>query len=111
MHGKLMPYEDCFCGNTAINYHGEYLAIWDVECDPPVDMDSFAASLVHEMFHCHQFSCGEERFPSDLAILAHPGNLEYFSTDCQRCIFCKLCGSCICGSNYFKPDSAEKYGD
>lgn len=79
MHGKLMPYEECFCGNTAINYHGEYLAIWDVECDPPVDMDSFAASLVHEMFHCHQFSCGEERFPSDLAILAHPGNLEYFS--------------------------------
>ena len=31
------------------------------------------------MFHCHQFTCGETRFPEDLAILACPVSAERFA--------------------------------
>ena len=57
---------------------GEFVAIWSMDADPIEDVDRLAASLVHEMFHCHQFTCGETRFPSDLALLADPGDARSF---------------------------------
>ena len=74
LNGEVRPYEAGFIGNTAIPYQGEYTAIWNVEDDSTEDMEAFAASIVHEMFHCHQFASGEKRFPSDLAMLAHPAD-------------------------------------
>ena len=74
LNGEIRPYEAGFIGNTAIPYQGEYTAIWNVEDDSTEDMEAFAASIVHEMFHCHQFASGEKRFPSDLAMLAHPAD-------------------------------------
>lgn len=76
--GEVRPNGGGLVGNTAVFLHGEPTAIWDVELDPPADAERFAAGIVHEMFHCHQFACGESRFPSDLTMLAHPGTAESF---------------------------------
>ena len=76
--GEVRPNGGGLIGNTAVFLHGEPTAIWDVELDPPADIERFAAGIVHEMFHCHQFACGEARFPSDLMMLAHPGTAESF---------------------------------
>ena len=78
LDGKLMPYQDEFKGNTAIEYNGEYVAIWNVELDPVDDMEEFAYSLVHEMFHCHQRANGEKRYPSDFILLNYPSDLDNF---------------------------------
>lgn len=67
--GACMPYREEFLGNTAIPWQGSYLAIWNLEDDPVTDPELLAYSLVHEMFHCHQFASREGRFPSDLAML------------------------------------------
>lgn len=67
--GACMPYREEFLGNTAIPWQGSYLAIWNLEDDPVTDPELLSYSLVHEMFHCHQFANGERRFPSDLAML------------------------------------------
>lgn len=79
LNGQRLPYQPEFIGNTAIQYQGEFIAIWNVESDPTDDEERLAASIVHEMFHCHQFTGGEMRFPSDLTILAHPDTLEGFA--------------------------------
>ena len=78
LDGQLLPRPQEFYGNTAVLRGGRYIAIWNVDLDPPRDMDRFAAHMVHEMFHCHQFTCGETRFPEDLAILACPVSAERF---------------------------------
>lgn len=78
LDGALMPRPDGFLGNTAVPCEGEFIAIWSMDADPIEDVDRLAASLVHEMFHCHQFACGETRFPSDLALLADPGDARSF---------------------------------
>lgn len=79
LDGRLLPRPQEFYGNTAVLRGGRYIAIWNVDLDPPQDMDRFAAYMVHEMFHCHQFTCGETRFPEDLAILACPVSAERFA--------------------------------
>lgn len=79
LDGQLLPRPQEFYGNTAVLRGGRYIAIWNVDLDPPRDMDRFAAHMVHEMFHCHQFTCGETRFPEDLAILACPISAERFA--------------------------------
>lgn len=79
LDGQLLPRPQEFYGNTAVLHGGRYIAIWNVDLDPPRDMDRFAAYMVHEMFHCHQFTCGETRFPEDLAMLACPVSAEGFA--------------------------------
>ena len=79
LDGQLLPRPQEFYGNTAVLRGGRYIAIWNVDLDPPRDMDRFVAHMVHEMFHCHQFTCGETRFPEDLAILACPVSAERFA--------------------------------
>ncbi|MDO4827751.1 MAG: hypothetical protein Q4B19_00100 [Clostridia bacterium] len=61
LDGALLPRPDGFLGNTAVSCEGEFVAIWSMDADPIGDVDRLAASLVHEMFHCHQFACGETR--------------------------------------------------
>ena len=50
--GKYIEKTADFCANTAIEYHGEYIAIWNVE--ETLDIDVFASKMVHEMFHAFQ---------------------------------------------------------
>lgn len=79
LDGKMHPYDERFRGNTAIPYDGEYIAIWDVGFDPVDDMEILSASLVHEMFHCHQYTNGESRFPSDLRLLRYPEDMKNYA--------------------------------
>ncbi len=100
LDGKLIPYEDSFRGNTSLLYSGEYIAIWDIEFSPMEDMETLAYLLVHEMFHCHQFSNGEARFPSDFALLRYPSDPDnftkkynenrYLADACEHCDVSKL---------------------
>lgn len=70
LNGEVMPRPAEFYGNTSVCRQGEYLAIWDMEADPPADVAGLAASLVHEMFHSFQFRCGEQGWPDDLVLAA-----------------------------------------
>lgn len=78
INGNIMPYQEEFRGNTAIGYHGEYIAIWNMELDPVDDMEMLAYKIVHEMFHCHQMANGEKRYPSDLVLLNYPSDINNF---------------------------------
>lgn len=100
LDGKRIPYEESFRGNTSILYNGEYIAIWDIEFSPEEDMETLAYLLVHEMFHCHQFSNGETRFPSDFTLMCYPDDIEnftkkynenrYLADACEHCDFTEL---------------------
>ena len=70
LNGEVMPRPAEFYGNTSVCLQGEYLAIWNMEADPPADAAGLAASLVHEMFHSFQFRCGEQGWPDDLVLAA-----------------------------------------
>ena len=70
LNGEMMPRPAEFYGNTSVCRQGEYLAIWDMEADPPADAAGLAASLVHEMFHSFQCRCGEQGWPDDLVLAA-----------------------------------------
>ena len=76
--GKMLPYKDDFRGNTAILFEGEFIAIWNMEFDSVDDAQILAYLLVHEMFHCHQYSNKESRFASDLALLNYPEDIDNF---------------------------------
>lgn len=78
LNGKMMPYQENFRGNTAIEYDGEFIAIWNIELDPVDDTEVFAYLLVHEMFHCHQRANGETRYPADLVLLNYPCDIDNF---------------------------------
>lgn len=73
-----LPWNESFVGNTAIQYKGRYIAIWNVEDweNPNVDMDELTADLVHEMFHAYQMTLGEMRFPNDLQMLHYPEDVQ-----------------------------------
>ena len=79
LDGELIPYSQQFFGNTSLLYQGEYIAIWNVGFDPVEDSEQFAASMVHEMFHCHQNTLGEKRYPSDLKLLNYPDDVDNFT--------------------------------
>ena len=78
LDGRIIPYQEEFRGNTAKLYEGEYIAIWNMEFDPVEDPEYLAYCLVHEMFHCHQRTNNETRYPSDLELLNYPDDTENF---------------------------------
>lgn len=78
IEGKVLPYQDEFRGNTSIFYEGEYIAIWNMEFDPIDDPERLAYCLIHEMFHCHQYTNNETRYPSDFELLNYPDDIENF---------------------------------
>lgn len=76
MAGEVLSRPEGFRGNTAIPWEGGYMAIWDIGQDPVADADALAAGLAHEMFHAHQLTLGETRFPDDLRLLRCPPTAE-----------------------------------
>lgn len=79
LDGQVLPPRDDFRGNTAKEYEGEYIAIWNMEFDSVEDEERLAYLLVHEMFHCHQHTNNESRFPSDLDLLDYPEDVDNFT--------------------------------
>lgn len=87
LDGEVRAWDERFRGNTSLLFEGEYIAIWNVGADPIEDMDMLACSLAHEMFHCHQNTLGESRFPSDLTLLNYPEDAENFALKYQENCF------------------------
>lgn len=77
---ELIPYDERFLANTAIDYNGEYIAIWNVTSPQGTEPDAalLAYGIVHEMFHCFQHENRESRFPDDLKLLRYPDDLENY---------------------------------
>lgn len=71
-----IPYDNRFLGNTAIEFEGGFLAIWNVEEPQKENVTALASSLVHEMFHAFQRERGEQRYPYDLIGLDYPRTTE-----------------------------------
>lgn len=51
-NGAYVEKTDEFCGNTAIEYNGEYVGIWMIEED--IDPIVLTSKIIHEMFHGYQ---------------------------------------------------------
>lgn len=75
---KLIPWDNRFVGNTAIEFEGEFIAIYQVENPAKTDAEILAADLVHEMFHAYQMRSGEDCWPDDFKLLAYPENIENY---------------------------------
>lgn len=78
LKNEIIPYDNRFLGNTAIDYDGKIIAIWFVDSPETEDSEFLAADIVHEMFHAFQKLKEEKRFPSDLELLTYPDNLDNF---------------------------------
>ncbi len=73
--GQVSDKPASFIGNTAIEYEGRSIAIWNMSYTTVEDGDSLdrlAASLVHEMFHAFQHRQKETRFAKDLELVLYP---------------------------------------
>lgn len=68
LDGELIEKPAAFVANTSVEYEGGQVAIWDVSHGIG-DLDEFAASMVHEMFHGFQNLSGESRYPDENAAL------------------------------------------
>lgn len=75
---KVIPRDKRFVGNTAIEFEGEFIAIYQVENPRETDAEILAAGLVHEMFHAYQMRSGENCWPDDFKLLAYPENMENY---------------------------------
>ena len=56
-----------FCANTAIEYQGEVIAIWNVEQEMPTPL--FASKIIHEMFHAFQDRQGWDCWAKEMEAL------------------------------------------
>lgn len=75
---KLIPWDNRFMGNTAMEFEGEFIAIYQVKNPEKTDAEILAADLVHEMFHAYQMRSGEDHWPDDFKLLAYPENIENY---------------------------------
>lgn len=77
---RTIPKTDSFIGNTAIEYGGRFIAIWNIEDDGEQDdAELLAANIVHEMFHAFQRESGIiGEYPNDLKMLCYPDNEENY---------------------------------
>jgi hypothetical protein len=70
-----MPIDDRFVGNTAIDFEGEFIAIWQLNEDSNIDL--LVSKMIHEMFHAFQNESKDPRFPNEMqAITQYQYNLE-----------------------------------
>lgn len=67
--GETYPRPEGFIGCTTVQHEGQQIAIWNLDVANLEDHDRLTALLVHEMFHAHQISRNEMRFPNDLILL------------------------------------------
>lgn len=67
-NGQYIEKTAGFLANTAIQYNGEYIAIWHIS-EETYDYDRLAASIVHEMFHAFQNIRGESRWADEINAL------------------------------------------
>ena len=77
--GRLESRPAYFMGNTALDYQGRQIAIWNMaytKIEGPDSLDGLTGNLVHEIFHAFQRNRGETRFPQDLQLLLYPQNKE-----------------------------------
>ena len=65
--GKYVEKTSEFIANTAIEYKGEIIGIWNVMED--IDPIVLASKMIHEMFHGFQRMNNETRFPDELDAL------------------------------------------
>lgn len=72
---KIIPYDEKFMGNTAIEYNGEVIAIWNLDYMIK-DIDIFTSKIVHEMFHVFQSHQKETRFPNEMKGIFYNYDLE-----------------------------------
>lgn len=90
-NGNYIPKSDAFIANTAIEYEGEYIAIWMIteEVD---DFDSLTASIVHEMFHGYQKINHESRWNNEMeALLKYQYSIENLSLKYQEAQLLNAC--------------------
>lgn len=81
---QVMPWDQRFMGNTAIDFEDGYLAIWHVvktfkEGNNTLEVDEvhkLTAGIVHEMFHVFQKRSGETRYPNDLELMMWEPSVE-----------------------------------
>lgn len=78
-NGTVFPYHEGFKGNTSIEFRGDHIAIWNIDSQDNLDLDTLAHGLVHEMYHCYQQKNEEKRFPDDLKVLNRPLETEFYS--------------------------------
>lgn len=74
----VIPWDNRFVGNTALEFEGDYIAIYQVENPRETDIELLAANLVHEMFHVYQMRSGQNRWPDDFLLLAYPDDIENY---------------------------------
>jgi len=77
--GFQEPKSYIFLGNTAIDYQGKKLAIWNMKESPIEDISILTSKIIHEMFHAFQNDCQECRFPDEFQGLFYdyqPWNLS-----------------------------------
>ena len=81
--GKMMKKPPEFLGNTAIEYQGEWIAIWNVQ--GTIDPVILSAGIVHEMYHSFQQMHHEKRFPNELqALYTYNYNSENLSAKLEE---------------------------
>lgn len=62
---RSVNWNEHFIGNTAIEWEGKYIAIWNLEYIHD-DLDVFTSKIIHEMFHAYQMTNQESRFPNEI---------------------------------------------
>lgn len=75
---RVIPWDERFVGNTALEFEGDHIAVYQVENPRETDVELLAADLVHEMFHAYQMRGGEHRWPDDFLLLSYPEDLENY---------------------------------
>lgn len=65
--GRYIEKTDDFCANTAIEYQGEIIAIWNVMEE--MEIGEFTSKIIHEMFHGFQQLQGWDCWPKETEAL------------------------------------------
>ncbi len=73
----VLPWDNRFLGNTAMEYEGGHIAIWKLVPAEP-EPDRLAANIVHEMCHAYQLETNAE-FADEMAGVFYPRDIDNFS--------------------------------
>ncbi len=67
-------WQDKFLGNTAIDFNGEYIAIWNLEDCGGIspELSSLYSCLSHEMFHCYQLKNNWTLWADEFLAVTYP---------------------------------------